>query len=412
MQQRISMDEARALDRADALAPLRDRFDLPPGVIYLDGNSLGPLQHAVRRRMADVVAKEWGDGLIRSWNTCDWLDLPSRVGAKIAPLIGAGEGTVTVTDSTSVNIFKLLTAALAARPGRKVIVTEAGNFPTDLYIADGVARLHGAGFEVRVASRDDLAPAIGDDVAVVLLTEVDYRSGRRHDMAGMTASIHAAGALVIWDLCHSAGAFPVDLTAANADFAVGCGYKYLNGGPGAPAFAYVAPRHIPGLRQPLTGWMGHAEPFAFDDAYRPAPTVEALRVGTPPVLALSALDAALDVFTDADLAALKAKADAMFDLFAAEVEAACPQLEIVTPRDPSERGNQIALRFDHAYAVMQALIARGVIGDFRTPDIIRIGFAPLYLRYEDVVQAARILADVMGTGSWNQSQFMVRARVV
>jgi kynureninase len=412
MNQRISLDEARALDRTDPLAALRDGFSLPEGVIYLDGNSLGPLQHAVQSRMAGVVAVEWGHGLIRSWNTHDWLDLPAKVGAKIAPLIGAPAGAVTVADSTSVNIFKLLAAALAARPDRKIIVTEAGNFPTDLYMAGGIARLLNAGHEVRIAAHDDLPAAIRDDVAIVLLTEVDYRSGRRHDMARMTAHIHKAGALVIWDLCHSAGAFPVDLTSAKADFAVGCGYKYLNGGPGAPAFVYVAPQHLPHLRQPLTGWMGHASPFTFDDTYQPAPSVEAMRVGTPPVLGMSALDAALDVFAKADLGALKQKADRMFDIFASEMEATCPQLEIITPRDPAQRGNQIALRFGEAYAVMQALIARGVIGDFRTPDIIRIGFAPLYVRYEDVVRAAHILAGIMRDESWNRAEFMVRAKVV
>jgi kynureninase len=319
---------------------------------------------------------------------------------------------VIVADSTSINIFKLLAVALAMRPDRKMIVTEEGNFPTDVYIAGGIASLMGQGHEVRLAAAEALADAIRDDVAVVLLTEVNYRTGARLDMRVLTERAHDAGALVIWDLCHSAGAFPVDLSGANADFAVGCGYKYLNGGPGAPAFAYVAPKHLSGLRQPLSGWLGHAAPFNFAPDYRPAEGIDALRVGTPPVISMSALDAALDAFDGADLAAVKAKADALFDLFTAEIAARCPELDLLTPRDPARRGTQVSLRHPEAYAVMQALIARGVIGDFRQPDIMRFGLTPLYLRFGDLFRAAEILGEVMATRAWDRPEFKRKAKVV
>ncbi|RYE11445.1 MAG: kynureninase [Hyphomicrobiales bacterium] len=408
----MNIQDAEALDRADPLAPLRSRFSLPEGVIYLDGNSLGAMPAGVAARTAEVVSQQWGRDLITSWNVHDWIDLPRRAGDKIAPLVGAAAGSVIVADSTSINIFKLLAVALALRPDRKVIVTETGNFPTDIYMAGGIASLMGGGRNVRLAPAAGLAEAIDGDVAVALLTEVNYRTGEKLDMVGLTRKAHAAGALVIWDLCHSAGAFPVELAAAEADFAVGCGYKYLNGGPGAPAFAYVAPRHQSGLRQPLSGWLGHAAPFEFAEAYRPAEGVDALRVGTPPIISMSALDAALDAFDGVDLRAVRAKADALFDLFVAEVAARCPDLELLTPRDPAERGTQASLRHPEAYAVMQALIARGVIGDFRQPDIMRFGLTPLYLRYADVFRAAEILGDVMGTRAWDRPEFKRKGKVV
>jgi kynureninase len=327
------------------------------------------------------------------------------VGERIAPLIGAEPGTVVVADSTSLNIFKLLAVAVG-RSDRKVIQTEAGNFPTDVYIAGGLASL--TGHEVRV---DDL-DVIRDDVAVVLVTEVNYRTGARHNMRALTARAHAAGAVVIWDLCHSAGAFPVDLAGAGADYAIGCGYKYLNGGPGAPAFAYVAPRHLPGLRTPLSGWLGHAAPFAFAPDYEPAEGIDALRVGTPPVISMSALDAALDAYDGVDLAAVRAKADALFELFTSEVAARCPECELLTPHEPAKRGTQVSLRHPEGYAIMQALIARGVIGDFRQPDIMRFGLTPLYLRFEDVWRAAEILADVMATRAWDRKEYKRKAKVV
>jgi kynureninase len=408
----MNLADVEALDRADPLAPLRDRFNLPEGVVYLDGNSLGALPKAVGVRMNEVVALQWGRDLITSWNVHDWIDLPRRVGDRIAPLIGAAPGTVMVADSTSINIFKLLAVALDQRPGRRVIVTEANNFPTDVYIAGGIASLLGQGHEVRVVPPEGLADAMTSDVAVALLTEVNYRTGARLDMKALTTKAHEVGALVIWDLCHSACAMPVELAGANADFAVGCGYKYLNGGPGAPAFAYVAPRHLDGLRQPLTGWMGHATPFDFAPDYRPANGIDALRVGTPSILGMGALDAALDAFEGVDLAAVKAKADALFDLLVGEVERRCPELELLTPRDPSLRGTQVSLRHTDAYAVMQALIARGAIGDFRQPDIIRLGLTPLYLRFADVYRAAEILGEIMETKAWDRPEFKRRAKVV
>jgi kynureninase len=410
MPQRATLADAEAMDRADALAPLRDRFELPAGIIYLDGNSLGALPKAVKPRIDEVVATQWGEGLIRSWNTYDWIDLPARVGARIGKLIGAEPDTVVVADSTSVNLFKALAAALSLRRGRDTILTERGNFPTDGYIASGTAELFGR--KVRFADPANIVDALDDSVAVLTLTEVNYRTGARHDMAALTAKAHAAGALVVWDLAHSAGALPVDLTAADADFAVGCGYKYLNGGPGAPAFVYVAPRHLEGLRQPLTGWLGHAAPFDFADDYQPAAGIDAMRVGTPAILSMSALNAALDAFEGVDIAALKQKSDRMFDLFTAEVAAVAPELELITPTDAAQRGSQASFRLAEGYAAMQALIARGVIGDFRGPDIMRLGFAPLYLRFADVWRAAAAIGEVMRNREWNRAEFKTKAKVV
>jgi kynureninase len=409
---RYSPADIDALDRDDPLNHLRDRFSLPDGIIYLDGNSLGALPRAVKARMDEVVTSQWGEGLIRSWNTHDWIDLPGRVGDRIGALVGAPAGTVTVADSTSINLFKALAVALRLRPGRRVIVTEKGNFPTDAYIAAGLAELLGQGHELREVDAGEIAGALDSDTAVLMLTEVNYRTGARLDMAALTAAAHAAGALTIWDLCHSAGAVPVDLTAANADFAVGCGYKYLNGGPGAPAFIYAAPRHHEGLRQPLTGWLGHATPFSFAETYQPAQGIAAMRVGTPPILSMQALDAALDAFEGVDLHAVKAKADTLFDIFTSEVAALAPGLVMATPTDPARRGTQVSLRHPEAYAVMQALIARGVIGDFREPDILRFGLTPLYLRHADVYRAAGILGEIIADASWDTPAFKRRSKVV
>ena len=402
----MDFGDARKLDRDDPLAAYRKLFALPDGIIYLDGNSLGALPKSVAPRMAAVVAEEWGRDLITSWNVHDWIDLPRRVGNKIAPLIGAEPGTVVAADSTSINIFKLLSVALQQRPERRVILTEAGNFPTDVYVADGLAALTGH----ELLSGD--LTQIGQEVAVVLVTEVNYRTGARHDMGELTRRAHDAGALIVWDLCHSAGAVPVDLTAAQADFAVGCGYKFLNGGPGAPAFAYVAPQHLHGLRQTLQGWLGHAAPFEFAPEYRPATGIDALRVGTPPILSMSALDTALDVFAGVDMAVVKRKSDGLFDLFVSEIETRAPELEILTPRNAGRRGSQISLRHPEAYAVVQALIGRGVVGDFRQPDIIRLGLTPLYLRYQDVHRAAEILGDIIATRAWDKPELKRRAKVV
>jgi kynureninase len=407
---RHSLADVRVLDRTDPLAPYRNRFSLPEGVIYLDGNSLGALPRSVKVRMNEVVSTQWGEGLIRSWNTHDWIDLPGRVGDRIARLIGAGQGTVTVADSTSINLFKALTAAVRLRPGWRTILSEKGNFPTDAYIASGLADLMGQGHQVCLVEPHEIAAALTTDVAVLMLTEVNYRTGARLDMQSLTAAAHAVGALTIWDLCHSAGAFPVDLTAAEADFAVGCGYKYLNGGPGAPAFIYAAPRHHAQMQQPLTGWLGHAAPFSFAESYTPADGVARMRVGTPPILSMQALDAALDAFEGVDLSAVKAKADRLFELFTSEI--ADLGLTLATPTDPALRGTQVSLRHPEAYAVMQALIARGVIGDFREPDILRFGLTPLYLRFEDVWNAAQILREIVATAAWDRPEFRARAKVV
>jgi kynureninase len=404
--------EAQALDKEDAFASLRGAFEMPEAVIYLDGNSLGPMQAVTRRHIEDVVVQQWGQGLIRSWNIHDWIDLPSKVAGKIERLIGAHPGTVAVCDSTSINIFKVLSAALQARPDRRIILSERRNFPTDLHIAQGLIRLLGTGHELRTVEADDLPGAIGEDVAVVMLTEVNYRTGRRLDMVELTRQAHAAGALAIWDLAHSAGAFRVDLAAADVDFAVGCCYKFLNGGPGAPSYAYVAPRHLADFHQPLTGWLGHAAPFSFIDDYRPSPSIERMHVGTPPVLSLAALDSALDIFNAVDMVALRQKADRLFDIFASIVVPACPELELVTPREPERRGSQIAFRFSEGYAAMQALIARNVIGDFRGPDIMRFGLTPLYLTHEGVWEAANTLVAVMRDRLWDRPEYKVLAKVV
>ncbi|PJF47269.1 MAG: kynureninase [Chloroflexi bacterium] len=404
---------AAALDTHDPLAAFRARFYLPEGVIYLDGNSLGPLPLEAQRRLAQVIAAEWGDGLIRSWNAAGWIALPQRIGDKLARLLGAQPGEVVAGDSTSINLFKALAAALTLRPDRRVIVSERDNFPTDLYMAQGLIELLGGGYTLRLAAADEIADAIGADTAVVMLTHVNYRTGRMHDMAEVTQRAQACGALTIWDLAHSAGAVPVDLNGAQADFAVGCGYKYLNGGPGAPAFIFVAQRHQADFRQPLAGWMGHAHPFAFEPDYRPAPGIARALCGTPPVLSLAALECGVDIALEAPMAMVRAKSLALTDLFIAQVEPRCAAhgLRLVTPREPDRRGSQVCFAHPDAFPIMQALIARGVIGDFRAPDILRFGFAPLYLRYVDVWDAAHILAEVLELRTWDRPEFHRRGRV-
>ena len=403
------LDRAREMDAADPLAGYRERFDLPEGVIYLDGNSLGALPKATPARLEQVVRGEWGRDLIRSWNSAHWIDLPQRVGAKIAPLIGARPDEVIACDSTSVNLFKLIAAALAMRPGRKVILSEPGNFPTDLYM---IAGLEAQGLATRrLAERDKLAEALDDDVALLLLTHVHYKTGALHDMAALTEAAHAAGALVLWDLSHSGGALPVDLNRCKADFAVGCGYKYLNGGPGAPAYAFVAEAHHAALEQPLTGWMGHAAPFAFTDDYTPAPGVARLLCGTPPILGLVALEVGVDLVAEIGVDRLYAKSQALSTFLLQCFEEAGVALELVSPPDPAQRGSQLSFRHPEAYALCQALIARGVIGDFRAPDVLRLGFAPAYLRFEDLALAAQELADILGTGAWDRPEFRRRAAV-
>ncbi len=401
------------LDRADPLALKRELFDLPDGVIYLDGNSLGVLPKRVNQRLQHVVAREWGNSLIKGWNTHDWIGLPQRVGAKIAKLIGAPADSVIAADSTSLNLLKALTAALALQPDRKVILSDKGNFPTDLYMAQGVISTLGEGLELVLVEPEEIAGAMSEEVAVLMLTEVDYRTGRLHDMANLTKRAHDLGIITIWDLAHSAGALPVDVTAAKADFAIGCGYKYLNGGPGATAFIYVRPDHVQAFRPSLSGWMGHAAPFAFDLSYEPAAGIDRMLVGTPSILGLSALDTALDVWDGVDLQQVREKSMQLGDIFIEEVERRCREygLVLISPRNGEERGSQVSFRCPDGYAVMQALIHHGVIGDFRAPDIIRFGFTPLYLRYEDISKAVDVLEKVLREELWRAPEFQTKAKV-
>ncbi|HEU4877042.1 MAG TPA: kynureninase [Sphingomicrobium sp.] len=403
----MTLDEALALDAADPLAPCGDRFALPEGVIYLDGNSLGALPRATATVVATTIEREWGGDLIASWNKHDWIGAPQRIGDRIAPLVGAKAGEVLVGDSTSVNLFKLLAAALEARPGRAVILSETGNFSTDLYIAQGLGRLAGA--SLLTVEAEAIEAAIDEATAVVTLTHVDYRSGRRHDMARLTAAAHAAGALMLWDLSHSAGAIAVDLNGAKADFAVGCGYKYLNGGPGAPAFLFVADALQAQLRSPLSGWLGHADPFAFEPAYRPAEGIARFQAGTPSILAMAALEAGLATFDGVSIGDLEAKSRRLSDLFITLVEERCPELTLASPR--GERGSHLVFAHPYAYALMQALIERGVTGDFREPNLVRFGFAPLYNGFADVWRAVDVLADILGSQSWDAPRFHQRQRV-
>lgn len=403
----MTRDDARALDAADPLAPLRDRFELPAGVIYLDGNSLGALPRAVPAALADAATRQWGERLIRSWNE-GWIDAPQRLGARIAPLIGAAPDEVIVGDTTSTHLFKAIVAALRHDPARRTVVSEAGNFPTDLHIAEGaVACVPGA--RLRVVDRAALAGALDDDTALLLLTHVHYKTAERFDLSAWTARAHAAGALMLWDFSHSVGAVALDVTAAQADLAVGCTYKYLNGGPGAPAFLYVARRHQEALANPVSGWMGHAEPFAFQDGYRPAPGMKRWLVGTPSILAMASLEAALDLWTGIDMATIATKSAALFDILAQAGAAA--GLPCVSPADPARRGSHISFRADYAYELTQALIARGVIGDFRAPDVLRLGLTPLYLSHEDVWQAGEQLRDIVATEAWRDPRFATRNAV-
>ena len=421
----MTRDDCLACDAADPLAPLRDQFALPAGTLYLDGNSLGALPKATAARVAQVLTQEWGEQLIKSWNSAGWIDLPQRIGDKIARLVGAGAGELVVADSTSVNLFKVLSAALGmvARqepltPQRRAIVSERGNFPTDLYIAESLARERG--FELRLVDAPKaIEPALATgEVAVLMLTQVDYRSGRLHDMADVTQLAHAHGALTVWDLAHSAGALPVNLNGANADFAVGCGYKYLNGGPGAPAFVWVHPRHAERFVQPLSGWMGHAAPFEFAPAYRPAAGISRYLCGTPALLSMAALECGVDSVLAAEalggLPGLRAKSLALTDLFIERVEQRCAGfgLAVVTPRAHALRGSHVSLsRAAGAYAIVQALIARGVVGDFRAPDVLRFGFTPLYLRFVDVWDAVEHLHAVLSGDEWRDPRYARKAAV-
>jgi kynureninase len=419
----MNRSDCAALDAADPLRAHRASFALPDGVIYLDGNSLGPLPRGASARLQEVAEREWGQGLIRSWNDAGWIDLPRRVGAKIARLVGADADEVICADSTSLNLFKVLAVALRlqsqgpAGAERRVILSERGNFPTDLYVAQGLVALLGDGHELRLVEPDEIAAAIDERTAVVMLTHVNFRTGAMHDMARITAHAQSAGALTVWDLAHSAGAVPVALNAAGADFAVGCGYKYLNGGPGAPAFVFAARRHLEAIvddtfAQPLAGWLGHGAPFAFEAHYVPAAAIDRFTVGTASILALAALDVGVDTVLAAGVEALRAKSIALTDLFVERVEQRCGgAVELASPRDAATRGSQVCFRHAQAFPVMQALIARGVIGDFRAPDILRFGFAPLYVRHVDAWDAAEALAGILASGEWRRPEFRQQGAV-
>jgi kynureninase len=408
----------QALDTQDPLAPLRGEFSLPEGVIYLDGNSLGARPVAALARAQQVIAQEWGDGLIRSWNSAGWAVLSQRLGNRLAPLIGAREGEVVITDTTSINLFKVLSAALTVQrqrqPARKVVVSEASNFPTDLYIAEGLAELLQQGYSLRlVDSPDELPQAIDEDVAVVMLTHVNYKTGYMYDMRALTTLSHECGALSIWDLAHSAGAVPIDLHAAGADYAIGCTYKYLNGGPGSQAFVWVNPTLVDLVRQPLSGWFGHTRQFAMESNYAPSAGIARYLCGTQPITSLAMVECGLEIFERTDMRSLRSKSLALTDLFIALVEARCAahHLVLITPREHARRGSHVSFEHPQGYAVIQALIARGVIGDYREPRIMRFGFTPLYTRFTDVWDAVEILADILDNTTWDQPQFKVRHSV-
>ncbi|HEY0325649.1 MAG TPA: kynureninase [Allosphingosinicella sp.] len=404
----VTLEQARAMDAADPLREYRDRFALPDGIIYLDGNSLGALPRSTPKHLGSLISEEWGDSLIGGWNQHGWIDAPQRVGARVAELIGARPNEVLVADSTSVNLFKLLVAA-ARLSDRKVLLSESGNFHTDLHIAAGVADL--LGLTLDIAPRAEMEKRIGGDTNLLLLTHVHYKTAEKFDMAAVTARAKAAGATTVWDLSHSAGAVPLDLNGAGAELAVGCGYKYLNGGPGAPAFLYVAEALQDRLGNPLQGWMGHAEPFAFTDDYRPAEGIGRFLTGTPPVLGIAALEGGLDTFEGVTMERLWRKSVQLFEVFHECMTRHCPDLACITPRAPEQRGSHISFRHEHAYELCQALIEQGVIGDFRAPDVLRFGLTPLYLGFEEVVRAVDCLAQILRSESWREPRFAVRLKV-
>lgn len=389
----------------------KEMFDLPEGVLYLDGNSLGPLPKAAQARVSGMIADEWGQMLIRGWNDAGWMAQPARIGDKVGRLIGAPAGSVVMGDTLSIKVYQAVASALKMRPGRKVILSDTGNFPTDLYMVQGLINTLDQGYELKTVAPEDVAGAIDDTIAVVMLTEVDYRTGRKHDMKAITEIAHASGAVMIWDLAHSAGAVPVDLAASNCEMAVGCTYKYLNGGPGAPAFIYLRPDLTAEVQPALAGWLGHDAPFEFDPDYRPAGGIERMRVGTPPIIQLAALEAAMDVWDGVDMAEVRKASIALQELFIKEVEARVPALTLASPRDAQQRGSQVSFRFEEGYAAMQALIARGVIGDFRAPDTMRFGFTPLYLDEADVLAAVAHIETVMRDKLWDDPQYRKRSRV-
>jgi len=407
----MSREQARALDADDPLREVRERFVLPDGTIYLDGNSLGALPKATSPHLFDVIERQWGEDLITSWNRHGWIEWPQRIAARLAPIVGAKPNELLIADSTTVCLFKLLGAAVAARPGRSTILTEQGNFPTDVYAAEGLINLC-PGLELKAVPAAELAGALDEDTAVLFLTHVDYRSGARHDMEALNAAAHAAGALTLWDLSHSAGAIQLDLNGSGSDLAVGCGYKYLNGGPGAPAFLFVAEQLQDRLQSPLSGWMGHASPFEFASSYSPASGINRFLTGTPSILALAALEAGLSTFEGVSMAAIEAKAEAITAFFVDAVEQGCgDELALASPRDPKARGSHVCFAHPQGYAVMQALIARRITGDFRPPDLMRFGFAPLYNSFEDAWLAAASLSEILATREWDRTDFLRKQKV-
>lgn len=409
----LAFADCAEMDARDPLAHARGRFIIPDDAIYLDGNSLGALPRSAPGRVAQVMLQEWGEDLIRSWNKNDWIGLPARLGARLAPLIGAAPDEVVVADSTSVNLFKLAAAAIRMQAPRRVILTERSNFPTDLYVLQGLEELLGDTVTLRMVAREELEIALNEGVALLALTHVDFRTGEIQDMKRLTAAAHAYGALALWDLSHSAGAMELHLDADGADLAIGCGYKYLNGGPGAPAYLFVARAYQSALRQPLSGWMGHAAPFEFGEHYRPADGMRRLLCGTPPVLSMAAFEEGLKTFDGIDMSALRAKSRALGDLFLTLLESRCAGagFEIACPKSSERRGSQVSFRHPEGYAIMQALIENNVIGDFRSPDFLRFGFAPLYTRYVDVWNAVDRLVTIMSEELWREARYQVRAAV-
>lgn len=407
-------DTVNGLDSSDPLAHYRDRFLLPPGTLYFDGNSLGPLPKETVQRMQDVIASEWGAGLIASWLEADWINAPLRVGNKIAGLIGAGEGEVIVADSTSINLFKTLDAALKLNPGRTTILSEAGNFPTDLYMAEGLASLVRDRANLAVVDPDEVLTALDENVAVLMLTQVHYKTGFIHDMKAITEQAHAAGALVIWDLSHSAGSIPLDLNGCDVDFAVGCGYKFLNGGPGAPAFLFAAQKHLPQCRPVLSGWFGHKDQFAFADSYTPTGDIRQFLCGTTPILGISALETGVDIFCEVDMASVRNKAIELGKLFIRLLKESHFEqygFKLVSPEDSRHRGGHISIAHENGYAIMQAIKDRGLVGDFRSPDVLRFGITPLYQRFADVYDAAGVIREVMETAAWDREEYKQRSLV-
>ena len=391
--------------------PMKNRFSLPEGMIYLDGNSLGPLPLGVSERLQTMVQDQWGAHLIKGWNHDGWMGQPARVGNMIAQLIGAPEGSITMGDTLSVKVYQALSAALKMRPDRRVILSDSGNFPSDLYMAEGLIKQLDQDYELRIVAPEDVATAMTQDVAVAMITQVDYRTGRLHDMGQITKAAQDAEAVMLWDLAHSAGAIQLDVGGSNAEFAVGCTYKYLNGGPGAPAFIYARPDIVADIQPALAGWLGHDAPFAFEQGYRPAPDIERMRVGTPPVMQMTALEEALKVWEDVDMADLRAASIRLCDLFIELVEARCPSLILASPRDGTQRGSQVSFAFENGYPTMQALIARDVIGDFRAPNIMRFGFTPLYIDEGDVRAAVDILADILENRQWDVPEYHHKSKV-